>query len=163
MSTAMKNASKPTAKPNPRARPEIADARRDGLYSIGQAAERADVSVKMVRYYESIGLVPRASRTQGGYRLYTENDIHQLIFIRRARALGFPITEIERLLALWRNTGRASAEVKRLALQHVETLENKIAELEAMRDALRHLAQHCHGDERPDCPILEDLAQGGHR
>ena len=139
-------------------RPDMADARREGLYSIGQAAEQAGVSVKMVRYYESIGLVPRASRTQGGYRLYTENDIHQLVFIRRARALGFTIDEIGKLLALWRNKRRASAEVKRLALNHIETLEEKIAELEAMRDSLRHLARHCHGDERPDCPILEELA-----
>ena len=141
-----------------RNRPDMADARREGLYSIGQAAERADVSVKMVRYYESIGLVPRASRTQGGYRLYTENDIHQLVFIRRARALGFTIDEIGKLLALWRNKRRASAEVKRLALSHIDALEEKIAELEAMRDSLRHLARHCHGDERPDCPILEELA-----
>ena len=137
---------------------DMADARREGLYSIGQAAERADVSVKMVRYYEAIGLVPRASRTQGGYRLYTENDIHQLVFIRRARALGFTIDEIGKLLALWRNKRRASAEVKRLALSHIDALEEKIAELEAMRDSLRHLARHCHGDERPDCPILEELA-----
>ena len=141
-----------------RNRLDMADARREGLYSIGQAAERADVSVKMVRYYESIGLVPRASRTQGGYRLYTENDIHQLVFIRRARALGFTINEIGKLLALWRNKRRASAEVKRLALSHIDALEEKIAELEAMRDSLRHLARHCHGDERPDCPILEELA-----
>ena len=141
-----------------RNRLDMADARREGLYSIGQAAERADVSVKMVRYYESIGLVPRASRTQGGYRLYTENDIHQLVFIRRARALGFTIDEIGKLLALWRNKRRASAEVKRLALSHIDALEEKIAELEAMRDSLRHLARHCHGDERPDCPILEELA-----
>ena len=141
-----------------RNRLDMADARREGLYSIGQAAERADVSVKMVRYYEAIGLVPRASRTQGGYRLYTENDIHQLVFIRRARALGFTINEIGKLLALWRNKRRASAEVKRLALSHIDALEEKIAELEAMRDSLRHLARHCHGDERPDCPILEELA-----
>lgn len=141
-----------------RKRPDMADARREGLYSIGQAAEQAGVSVKMVRYYESIGLVPRASRTQGGYRLYTENDIHQLVFIRRARALGFTIDEIGKLLALWRNKRRASAEVKRLALNHIDALEEKIAELEAMRDSLRHLARHCHGDERPDCPILEELA-----
>ncbi len=142
-----------------RTRPDMADARREGLYSIGQAAERAGVSVKMVRYYESIGLVPRASRTQGGYRLYTENDAHQLVFIRRARALGFTIDEIGKLLALWRNKRRASAEVKRLALSHIAALEEKIAELEAMRDSLRHLAQHCHGDERPDCPILDGLAR----
>mgnify|MGYP006203536421 CR=1 FL=1 len=96
------------------------------------------MSVKMVRYYESIGLVPRASRTQGGYRLYTENDAHQLVFIRRARALGFTIDEIGKLLALWRNKRRASAEVKRLALSHIAALEEKIAELEAMRHPRRN-------------------------
>jgi len=141
------------------ARKDIAEARREGLYSIGQAAERAGVSVKMARYYESIDLMPRAARTHGGYRLYSDNDVHQLVFIRRARALGFGIEEIAQLLTLWRNKRRASAEVKRLALRHVDELNDKIAELEAMRDALRHLARHCHGDARPDCPILEELAQ----
>lgn len=137
---------------------DMADARREGLYSIGEAAERAGVSVKMARYYESIGLMPRARRTGSGYRLYGENEVHQLVFIRRARALGFAIEEIERLLALWRNKRRASAEVKRLALRHVAELDDKIAELQAMRDALSHLADHCHGDARPECPILEELA-----
>ena len=136
----------------------MAQARREGLYSIGEAAERAGVSVKMARYYESIGLMPRAKRTESGYRLYGENEVHQLVFIRRARALGFSIEEIEQLLALWRNKRRASAQVKRLALHHVEELEGKIAELQAMRDALVHLAEHCHGDTRPECPILEELA-----
>jgi Cu(I)-responsive transcriptional regulator len=142
-----------------RAKPQIAAARRDGLYSIGEAAARAGVSVKMVRYYESIGLMPPASRTEGGYRLYAERDVHALVFIRRARALGFSIEEIGRLLALWRNRRRTSAEVKQLTARHIEALNEKIAELEAMRDALHHLAQHCHGDERPDCPILEGLAR----
>ncbi len=140
------------------ARPAIASARREGLHSIGEAAAQAGVSVKMVRYYESIGLMPPASRTGGGYRLYAEREIHALVFIRRARALGFSIEEIGRLLALWRNRRRTSAEVKQLTARHIEALNKKIAELEAMRDALRHLARHCHGDERPDCPILEGLA-----
>lgn len=139
-------------------KPEMAEARRDGLYSIGEAAKRAGVSVKMARYYESIGLMPPAQRTDSGYRLYRENDVHQLIFIRRARALGFSIEEIEQLLTLWRNKRRASAEVKRLALRHVADLDAKIAELQSMRDALSHLAAHCHGDARPECPILEELA-----
>jgi len=139
----------------------MADARREGLYTIGEAAERAGVSVKMARYYESIGLMPRARRTASGYRLYGENEVHQLVFIRRARALGFAIEEIEQLLALWRNKRRASAEVKRLALRHIAELDGKIAELQAMRDALAHLADHCHGDARPDCPILEELAHCG--
>ena len=141
---------------------DMTQARQAGLYSIGEAAKRAGVSVKMARYYESIGLMPPAKRTLGGYRLYSENDVHQLIFIRRARALGFSIEEIEQLLALWRNKRRASAEVKRLALKHVQDLDAKIAELQAMRDALFHLAEHCHGDERPNCPILEQLAHCEH-
>ncbi|HKY02640.1 MAG TPA: Cu(I)-responsive transcriptional regulator [Burkholderiales bacterium] len=134
---------------------------KERLFSIGEAARRADVSVKMIRYYESIGLAPRAARSEGNYRLYSENDVHSLLFIRRARALGFSIEEIGKLLALWRNRRRASGEVKRLALQHVSELEKKIAELQSMRDALRHLAEHCHGDDRPDCPILDELAQCG--
>jgi Cu(I)-responsive transcriptional regulator len=138
------------------------DEKYGGLYPIGRAAVRAGLSIKMLRYYEAIGLMPRASRTEGGYRLYSETDVHTLIFIRRARSLGFSIEEIGELLALWRNHRRTSAQVKHLALQHVEELERKIAELGAMRDALKHLALTCHGDERPDCPILDKLAQCEH-
>jgi Cu(I)-responsive transcriptional regulator len=126
--------------------------------TIGQAAKSSAVSAKMIRHYESIGLLPRAQRTQAGYRLYDETDVHTLRFIQRARSLGFPLESIRTLLALWRNRRRSSAQVKELALRHVADLERKIAEMQAMVRTLKHLAQHCHGDERPDCPILDDLA-----
>lgn len=135
------------------------DAKRNDAFPIGRAAAMAGLSIKMLRYYEAIGLMPRAARTEGGYRLYAEADVHTLIFIRRARSLGFSINEIGELLALWRNHRRTSAQVKRLALQHMDALEQKIAELAAMRDALQQLALNCHGDARPDCPILDKLAQ----
>ena len=127
--------------------------------TIGQAAKSSAVSAKMIRHYESIGLLPKAQRTGSGYRLYDENDVHTLRFIQRARSLGFPLETIRALLALWRNRRRSSAQVKELALHHVEDLERKIAEMQAMARTLRHLAQHCHGDERPECPILDDLAR----
>jgi MerR family copper efflux transcriptional regulator len=126
--------------------------------NIGQAAEASGVSAKMIRYYESMGLVPKARRTDGGYRIYTENDIHTLRFIRRARDLGFPVKQIDHLLGLWRNRRRVSADVRRIALEHVAELEQKIQELQAMRRTLQELVQHCHGDRRPECPILDDLA-----
>jgi MerR family copper efflux transcriptional regulator len=126
--------------------------------TIGQAAKSSAVSAKMIRHYESIGLLPKAQRTQSGYRLYDETDVHTLRFIQRARSLGFPLETIRTLLALWRNRRRSSAQVKELSLKHVEDLERKIAEMQAMVRTLKHLAHHCHGDERPDCPILDDLA-----
>lgn len=126
--------------------------------TIGQAAKASAVSAKMIRHYESIGLLPRAQRTQSGYRLYDETDVHTLRFIQRARSLGFPLETIRTLLALWRNRRRSSAQVKELSLRHVEELERKITEMQAMVRTLKHLAHHCHGDERPDCPILDDLA-----
>jgi Cu(I)-responsive transcriptional regulator len=126
--------------------------------TIGQAAKSSAVSAKMIRHYESIGLLPRAQRTESGYRLYDDNDVHTLRFIQRARSLGFPLEAIRTLLALWRNRRRSSAQVKELALRHVEDLELKIAEMQAMVRTLKHLAHHCHGDDRPDCPILDDLA-----
>ncbi len=126
--------------------------------NIGDVAVASGVSAKMIRYYESIGLLPPAARSQSGYRVYGQSDVHRLAFIRRARRLGFSVAQIDRLVALWRDTNRASAEVKRIALEHVDELEEKIAELEAMRRTLRHLAEHCHGDQRPDCPIIDDLA-----
>lgn len=127
------------------------------MMSIGEAAAASGVSAKMIRYYESIGLIPAADRTDGGYRLYTERDVHTLRFIRRARDLGFPLETISELLALWQDRSRHSADVKRLALEHVAALEKKIDELRAMADTLRHLAARCAGDHRPDCPILADL------
>lgn len=138
---------------------ELADARQAGYYNIGQAAEATGVSAKMIRHYESIGLIPKADRTFANYRIYSSNDIHTLQFIKRARTLGFSMKQIEGLLSLWQNRGRASSQVKKLALQHVHELDSRIAEMRAMRDTLSTLAEHCHGDNRPDCPILEDLSR----
>jgi Cu(I)-responsive transcriptional regulator len=128
--------------------------------SIGGAAKASGVSAKMIRHYESIGLLPPAERSNGNYRLYGHQDVHNLRFIHRARSLGFPLETIRELLALWRNRQRSSSQVKKLALTHVAGLEAKIAEMQEMAAALKHLAQNCHGDERPDCPILEGLASG---
>jgi len=127
--------------------------------TIGQAAKSSAVSAKMIRHYESIGLLPKAQRTGAGYRLYDENDVHTLRFIQRARSLGFPLETIRTLLALWRNRRRSSGQVKELSLKHVADLERKIAEMQGMVRTLKHLAHNCHGDERPDCPILDDLAK----
>lgn len=126
--------------------------------NIGEAARRSGVSAKMIRYYESIGLIEAPPRTQAQYRVYEADDVHTLRFVRRSRNLGFSLDETRALLALWRDKSRASADVKQLAMSHVRDLEAKAAELQAMADTLRHLAEHCHGDGRPDCPILSDLA-----
>lgn len=136
---------------------ELADAKEQGFFSIGRAAEMSGVTAKMIRHYEALGLLPKVARTLGDYRVYTENEIHTLRFIRRARGLGFSMHEIQGLLALWRDQQRASKEVKRLALKHVAELDSKIEELQSMRAALAELVAHCHGDARPDCPILDDL------
>lgn len=126
--------------------------------NIGEAAKRSGVSAKMIRYYESIGLIEAPQRTQAQYRVYEADDVHTLRFVRRSRNLGFSLEETRALLALWRDKSRASADVKQLAMSHVRELEAKAAELQAMADTLRHLAEHCQGDARPDCPILGDLA-----
>jgi Cu(I)-responsive transcriptional regulator len=131
--------------------------------NIGQAAKLSGVSAKMIRHYESLGLLPRASRTQSGYRQYGANDVHTLRFIRRARDLGFGIAGIAGLLELWQNRRRASETVKRVALAHVDELATRIEEMKAMKRTLEHLAVHCHGDERPECPILDDLADASAR
>ena len=128
--------------------------------NIGEAAAASGVSAKMIRYYEQIDLIPPAERTGAGYRLYSEQDVATLRFIRRARDLGFSVEEMTTLLALWRDKNRASAEVKRIAEDHIGDIERRIRELQAMAGTLRHLASHCHGDARPDCPILEDFADG---
>tara|TARA_B100001540_G_C15648617_1_gene570016 strand:+ start:277 stop:705 length:429 start_codon:yes stop_codon:yes gene_type:complete len=125
--------------------------------NIGKAAAASGVSAKMIRYYESKGLISPASRTEAGYRSYSENDVNTLCFIKRARDLGFSVTQMSELVALWRDQSRASADVKRLALEHVEALERKSQEIQEMSRALRHLAENCQGDARPDCPIISGL------
>jgi len=137
---------------------ELADAKRDGLFNIGQAAEASGVSAKMIRHYEENGFIPKAGRTVAGYRIYRDADVHLLKFIRRARDLGFSLQEIKGLLALWTNRRRASGDVKKMVEKHVKDLDAKIDELQAMRRTLVNLAHHCHGDDRPECPILDDLS-----
>jgi Cu(I)-responsive transcriptional regulator len=126
--------------------------------NIGQAARASGVSPKMIRYYESIGLIGPVARRPNGYRVYAERDVHGLAFVRRARDLGFSIAAIGTLMALWRDQGRSSAEVKAIAAAHADALQAKIEELAAMRRTLERLVAACHGDDRPDCPILDDLA-----
>ncbi len=142
---------------------ERSGAQPEETFNIGQAAQTSGVSAKMIRYYERIGLMPRVGRTVAGYRRYDEANLHSLRFIRRARDLGFTLKEIAALLGLWRNRRRASADVKRLATQHIAELDARIAEMQAVRQTLQDLACQCHGDERPDCPILEGLAETGER
>jgi Cu(I)-responsive transcriptional regulator len=138
-------------------RPEMSEARDQGFHNIGEASELTGVSAKMIRHYEGIGLIPAASRTFANYRLYNDADIHRLRFIKRSRNLGFSMKQIEALLGLWNDPGRASAQVKKLAKAHADELGQKVRELQAMQRALENLAKHCHGDDRPDCPILDDL------
>ena len=126
--------------------------------NIGQAASASGVSAKMIRYYESIGLIPKTVRTESGYRVYSDYDVHTLRFIRRARDLGFSVEQIADLVSLWRDRERASKDVKAIALGHVDVLERKIRELQEMASTLKHLAENCCGDSRPHCPILEELA-----
>jgi len=126
--------------------------------NIGEAARASGVTAKMIRYYESVGLLPPVGRTTSGYRVYGTHEVHALQFVRQARRLGFLVEDIRKLLALWQDRKRASAEVKAIALEHVAELDRRIAELTNMRDTLAHLAVNCHGDDRPDCPILEQLA-----
>src|SRR5271168_993777 len=128
---------------------------------IGAAAAASGVNGKMIRHYEAIGLLRPAERRGNAYRDYGERDIHELRFIRRARRLGFSIAEISALLALWRDRGRPSREVKRIAEAHSGDLEARVAEMQAMANTLGELVAACHGDDRPDCPILDDLALGG--
>ena len=125
--------------------------------NIGEAARGSGVSAKMIRYYEQIGLIPPADRKESGYRDYSDMDVHMLRFIRRARDLGFPVAEINELLALWRDRSRQSADVKRVAAAHINDLREKIASLQQMVDTLQDLVDCCAGDNRPDCPILAGL------
>lgn len=126
--------------------------------NIGDAAKASGVNAKLIRHYESIGIVPKASRSAAGYRTYSENDIHVLSFVKSARNLGFSMKEIKTLVGLWRNKSRASLDVKKLANKHVDEMETKILELQTMVKTLKHLAKNCHGDHRPECPILENLS-----
>jgi MerR family copper efflux transcriptional regulator len=128
--------------------------------NIGQAAKQSGLSAKMIRYYEATGLLKPAHRSESGYRLYGKDDLHTLAFIKRSRDLGFSLDEVGKLLTLWQDRQRASADVKALARQHIVELNQKIAELASLRDTLQDLVKHCHGDDRPDCPILKELASG---
>ncbi len=131
-----------------------------GVYNIGQASHLSGVTAKMIRHYEAIGLLPEAKRTESGYRQYSNEDVHTLRFVKTSRDLGFSLQEIQQLLSLWFNKRRASRDVHRLVEKHVDELNQKIMDLERMRDSLKKLAQCCHGDERPECPILDQLAEG---
>nr|BFD59412.1 Cu(I)-responsive transcriptional regulator [Bdellovibrio sp. CKG001]BFD62792.1 Cu(I)-responsive transcriptional regulator [Bdellovibrio sp. HM001] len=126
--------------------------------NIGEAAKISGVNAKLIRHYESIGIIPKASRSESGYRTYSDADVHILSFVKSARSLGFSMKEIKKLVSLWRNKSRASSEVKTLAMKHVEEMEKKIFELEQMVRTLKHLSKSCQGDHRPDCPILENLS-----
>lgn len=125
--------------------------------NIGDVAKATGISAKMIRYYEDTGLIRAALRTFSGYRVYTENDIQTLRFVRRARDLGFTVKQIDDLLTLWRDRDRASADVKQFAMGHVAELEKKMRELKEMTETLLHLASNCQGNNRPDCPILTSL------
>ncbi len=128
--------------------------------NIGQAAERSGVSAKMVRHYEALGLLGRVARTDSGYRQYREADVHVLRFIKRARELGFSMAEITELVGLWKDKRRTSAQVKRIAQQHLDELSARVAALQEMQRTLGRLIAGCQGNDRPDCPILEDLSSG---
>jgi MerR family transcriptional regulator, copper efflux regulator len=138
---------------------EHADALGRGLLDIGRAAKASGVSVKMIRHYEAIGLLKDVARTYSNYRVYSGKDVHTLRFIKRARTLGFSVDDIRELLSLWQNKARSSASVKKVAASHMEELKRRIAEMQSMVTTLQHLTHNCHGDQRPDCPILEDLAR----
>lgn len=127
--------------------------------NIGQASRASGVSAKMIRYYESTGLIDAARRSDSGYRLYSDDDVQTLRFIRRSRDLGFSLDRIRTLIGLWQDRSRKSADVKRLAGQHIAELDEDIRKLQSIRDQLAHLAACCHGDNRPGCPILDDLAR----
>ena len=131
------------------------------MMNIGEAASASGVSAKMIRHYEELALLPAARRTESGYRQYEPNDVHTLRFIRHSRDLGFSLAEIAELVSLWHNRRRPSRSVKALAEAHIKELEQKAQELLAMKAALQHLVKCCHGDDRPECPILDSLAGGG--
>ncbi len=127
--------------------------------NIGQAAKASGVSAKMIRHYEGLGLFPEAARTDSGYRQYGEKELHQLRFIRHARDLGFSLAQVRELLGLWQDRGRSSRQVKALAQAHVDEIDRKLSELQAVKATLQHLVRGCQGDDRPDCPIIDSLAR----
>lgn len=127
--------------------------------NIGAAAKMSGVPAKTIRYYEEVGLIPPASRTAAGYRQYDETDVQILRFVERARSLGFTMDDVSKLLGLWADKDRRSGEVKALAARHIDAIEVKIRELQAMREALHHLVDRCQGDDRPECPIIDGLAE----
>lgn len=134
----------------------------NGVMSIGEAASQSGVPPKTIRYYEEIGLIAPAERLENRYRAYDDNDVQTLRFIQRARSLGFSLKEVASLLSLYRDRRRASRDVKRLALAHVAELDRKISEMKAIRDTIANLAERCHGDQRPECPILDELETASH-
>jgi MerR family gold-responsive transcriptional activator of gol and ges genes len=125
--------------------------------NIGEVAKQSDVNSKMIRRYEELGIIPKAGRSLSGYRQYSQNDVNVLRFVKRARELGFSMKDIKQLISLWRNKSRPSSQVKTIASKHIAELEKKLAETQSMLSTLKHLAEHCHGDQRPDCPILDEL------
>jgi Cu(I)-responsive transcriptional regulator len=134
-----------------------------GTWTIGEVARQTGLPSKTIRYYEEIELIAPAERADNGYRIYDHHSVETLRFVKRARDLGFSVEDVGELLALWHDEGRHSADVKTIAEKHIARVERKIAELQSMRRTLLHLAEHCHGDHRPDCPILDDLAEGPRR
>ena len=139
-------------------KPEMAMARKQGFFNISEASKESGVSAKMIRHYEQIGLMPEANRTDANYRIFNQSDIHTLLFIKRARSLGFSMKKIATLLSLYHDKNRSIAEVKSLAQEHIKELEESMAKMQEMLNVLSKLAHHCHGDERPDCPILEGIS-----
>lgn len=125
--------------------------------NIGEVAELSEVNSKMIRRYEDQGIIPKAGRTLSGYRQYTEKDVHVLRFVKRSRELGFSMKDVKQLVSLWRNKNRPSSQVKSIASKHIEELEKKLLEIQSMLSTLKHLTKNCHGDRRPDCPILDGL------
>jgi MerR family copper efflux transcriptional regulator len=142
----------------PKSTLELADAHAQGLHSIGEAAKLTGLSAKMIRRYETLGLVKPGNRTQANYRVYQMRDIHLLRFIKSARELGFSMKQIAILASLWQDSKRNSAEVKKLAQEHIQDMDERIQSLQKMRQALSELANRCHGDDRPECPILDAMA-----
>lgn len=125
--------------------------------NIGEVSKQSDVNSKMIRRYEELGIIPKAGRSLAGYRQYSQNDVNILKFVKRSRELGFSMKDIKQLISLWRNKSRSSSQVKNIATKHINELEKKLTELQSMLSTLKHLTKNCHGDQRPDCPILDEL------